>query len=61
MDNVRVRVKQGCEGVIVIDFVIVLMRPSTSKQALTGRYIIAQVVRPGYDMTSPSPACKVGT
>ena len=61
MDNVPVRVKQGCEGVIVIDFVIVLMRPSTSKQALTGRYIIAQVVRPGYDMTSPSPACKVGT
>ena len=61
MDNVRVRVKQGCEGVIVIDFVIDLMRPSTSKQALTGRYIIAQVVRPGYDMTSPSPACKVGT
>ena len=48
-------------SVIVIDFVIVLMRPSTSKQALTGRYIIAQVVRPGYDMTSPSPACKVGT
>ena len=33
MDNVRVRVKQGCEGVIVIDFVIVLIRPSTSKQA----------------------------
>ena len=61
MDNVRVRVKRGCEGVIVIDFVMVLMRPSTSKQALTGRYIIAQVVRPGYDMTSPSPACKVGT
>ena len=48
-------------SVIVIDFVIVLIRPSTSKQALTGRYIIAQVVRPGYDMTSPSPACKVGT
>ena len=61
MDNVPMRVKQGCEGVFVIDFVIVLMRPSTSKQALTGRYIIAQVVRPGYDMTSPSPACKVGT
>ena len=61
MDNVPVRVKQGCEGVIVIDFVIVLMRPSTSKQALTGRYIIAHVVRPGYDMTSPSPACKLGT
>ena len=64
MDNVRVRVKRGCEGVIVIDFVVVssfLMRPSTTKQALTGRYIIAQVVRPGYDMTSPSPACKVGT
>ena len=61
MDNVPVRVRRGCEGVIVIDFVIVLMRPSTSKQALTGRYIIAQVVRPGYDMTSPSPACKVGT
>ena len=48
-------------SVIVIDFVIVLMRPSKPKQALTGRYIIAQVVRPGYDMTSPSPACKVGT
>ena len=42
MDNVRVRVKRGGEGVIVIDFVMVLMRPSTSKQALQAFCLAAQ-------------------